>query len=43
MLTPADVQSEIEHAARLISIARRPIIYAGHGVLSHEDGPKLLR
>lgn len=43
MLTPADIQSEIEHAARLISIARRPIIYAGHGVLSHEDGPTLLR
>ncbi|WFD32353.1 acetolactate synthase [Malassezia sp. CBS 17886] len=37
------VQSEITEAARLIGMAKRPVIYAGHGVLSHPDGPRLLR
>lgn len=33
----------IQQAADLINQAQRPIIYAGHGVLSSTDGPKLLR
>ena len=43
LLTPADVLPELEQAARLISIARRPIIYAGHGIVAHSEGPQLLR
>jgi len=39
----SDGQSELESAARMIAVAKRPIIYAGHGVLSQPDGPKLLR
>ncbi len=34
--------SELKEAARLIGIAKRPIIYAGQGILSAPDGPKLL-
>lgn len=33
---------QLKQAARLIKIAKRPIIYAGQGVLSSPDGPKLL-
>lgn len=33
----------IREAAALINQAERPIIYAGHGVLSSELGPKLLK
>jgi acetolactate synthase-1/2/3 large subunit len=33
----------IIRAARLINAAQRPVIYAGQGILSSEDGPKLLR
>jgi acetolactate synthase-1/2/3 large subunit len=33
----------ISRAAQLINGAKRPIIYAGNGVLSSEEGPKLLR
>ncbi|SNX85006.1 probable acetolactate synthase [Melanopsichium pennsylvanicum] len=34
--------SELQEAARLITIAKRPIIYAGQGILSSPDGPRLL-
>lgn len=37
------MQEEIGEAARLISIAKQPVIYAGHGILSHKDGPQMLR
>jgi len=33
----------VRQAADLINQAQRPIIYAGHGVLSSPEGPKLLR
>lgn len=33
----------IEKAAELINNAKRPIIYAGNGVLSSPEGPKLLK
>jgi len=33
----------IKKAAEMINRAKRPIIYAGNGVLSDEDGPKLLK
>lgn len=34
---------EIAQAARLINMAKRPIIYAGQGMLSTPEGPKLLK
>lgn len=37
-LTPA-----MTEAARLISTAKRPVIYAGQGMLSTPEGPKLLK
>ncbi|SPC64297.1 probable acetolactate synthase [Ustilago sp. UG-2017b] len=33
---------QLKQAAHLIKIAKRPIIYAGQGILSSPDGPKLL-
>jgi len=39
---PAD-QALLQQAAALINQAQRPIIYAGHGILSSPEGPKLLR
>ncbi|PWN27304.1 acetolactate synthase [Jaminaea rosea] len=35
--------SEMEAAARLINIAKRPVIYAGQGILSNPEGPRLLK
>ncbi|CAD6928012.1 unnamed protein product [Tilletia controversa] len=37
------VPEEILQAAKMINVAKRPIIYAGQGMLSSPDGPKLLR
>jgi acetolactate synthase-1/2/3 large subunit len=34
---------EIEKAAELINKAKRPIIYAGQGILARPDGPELLK
>ncbi|EPQ26991.1 uncharacterized protein PFL1_05627 [Pseudozyma flocculosa PF-1] len=39
----AGLSAEMQEAARLIGIAKRPIIYAGQGILSSPEGPKLLR
>lgn len=33
----------IERSAGLLNIAKKPIIYAGNGILNHPDGPKLLK
>ncbi|KAK6455157.1 acetolactate synthase [Scheffersomyces xylosifermentans] len=33
----------IARSADLLNVAKKPIIYAGAGVLNHEDGPKLLK
>lgn len=35
-------QDAINRAAKLINEAKRPIIYAGNGILNNQDGPKLL-
>ncbi|KAI9607392.1 hypothetical protein H4Q26_005911 [Puccinia striiformis f. sp. tritici PST-130] len=34
---------ELRQAAQMIINAKRPVIYAGQGILSSDDGPKLLR
>ncbi|KAF7591845.1 hypothetical protein BBP40_001042 [Aspergillus hancockii] len=41
--TQAVPSRSIARAAELINMARRPVIYAGHGVLSSEAGPRLLK
>ncbi|OTA30800.1 Acetolactate synthase catalytic subunit, mitochondrial [Hortaea werneckii EXF-2000] len=33
----------IQRAAELINVAKKPVIYAGQGVLGHPDGPKMLK
>lgn len=40
---PASSPSPIANAASLINRAHRPIIYAGHGIISSPLGPDLLR
>ena len=41
--TTAEVTPEIERAAELINKAKRPIIYAGQGILARPDGPEILK
>jgi acetolactate synthase I/II/III large subunit len=36
-------QTSIKRVADLINIAKRPVIYAGHGMIMSEDGPALLK
>lgn len=46
VLFPSDTGpdlSSIKSAAELINIAKRPVIYAGAGILNSEDGPAKLR
>lgn len=38
-----ELTPEMAEAVRLINIAKRPVIYAGQGILSAPEGPKLLR
>lgn len=38
-----ELERSLDHTARLLSMAKKPIIYAGQGVLSHPDGPVLLK
>jgi acetolactate synthase I/II/III large subunit len=37
------LESTISRVAHLIDIAKKPIIYAGQGVLGHPDGPAVLK
>jgi acetolactate synthase-1/2/3 large subunit len=37
------LEATINRVAKLINIAKKPVIYAGQGVLGNEDGPKLLK
>lgn len=37
------LEGSIARSARLINIAKKPVIYAGQGVLSTPEGPKLLK
>lgn len=38
-----EITPEIQQAAELINKAKRPIIYAGQGILARPEGPELLR
>lgn len=42
-LTQKQLSASIRRAADLINIAKKPVIYAGHGVICSEGGPELLR
>lgn len=42
-LSGKQLDSSIQRSAQLINIAKKPVIYAGQGVLGHPDGPKLLK
>ncbi|KAL9027134.1 MAG: hypothetical protein Q9196_004302 [Gyalolechia fulgens] len=42
-LSRKKLEAAVQRVARLISIAKKPIIYAGQGVLASPGGPKLLR
>jgi len=37
------LDATIHRVANLVNIARKPVIYAGQGILAKDDGPKLLR
>lgn len=37
------LETDLRRVARLINIARRPVIYAGQGVVLSKDGPQLLK
>ena len=41
--TQKQLQASIRRVADLINIAKKPVIYAGHGVVSSEGGPELLK
>jgi acetolactate synthase I/II/III large subunit len=42
-ISKRQLDSAISRVARLINVAKKPVIYAGQGVMGHEDGPKLLK
>ncbi|KAK4547739.1 Acetolactate synthase, mitochondrial [Oleoguttula mirabilis] len=41
--TSRQLQGSIKRSANLINIAKKPVVYAGQGVLGHPDGPQLLK
>lgn len=42
-LSSRQLEGAIARSADLINMAKKPVIYAGAGVLGHVDGPKLLK
>ncbi|OJD32441.1 acetolactate synthase [Diplodia corticola] len=42
-LSRAQLEGAIRRSANLINIAKKPVIYAGQGIVSAPDGPKLLK
>jgi acetolactate synthase-1/2/3 large subunit len=42
-LTQKQLKASISRVAHLLNIAKKPVIYAGHGVICSENGPALLR
>ncbi|KAF2723134.1 acetolactate synthase [Polychaeton citri CBS 116435] len=42
-LTRQQLNGSIKRSAHLINVAKKPVVYAGAGVLGNPEGPKLLR
>lgn len=42
VLDPHELAATLDRAASLLNRAKKPVIYAGQGILSHPDGPLLL-
>ena len=42
-LANAQLEASIKRCAELVNVAKKPVVYAGAGVLGHPDGPKLLK
>lgn len=42
-MSQKELAGAIQRAARLINIAKKPVIYAGQGVLALPEGPELLK
>lgn len=42
-LTQKRIQGAIERVAKLVNIAKKPVIYAGQGILAYPEGPTLLK
>ncbi|KAL9637595.1 MAG: hypothetical protein Q9164_002099 [Protoblastenia rupestris] len=38
-----NLETTIQRVARLINIAKKPVIYAGHGIMAMPEGPNLLK
>ena len=42
-LSQKQLEGAIQRAVGLINIAKRPVIYAGQGIIAYPEGPKLLK
>ncbi|KAI9372658.1 thiamine diphosphate-binding protein [Aspergillus egyptiacus] len=42
-LSERQLKSTINRVARLVNVAKKPVLYVGQGILAHPDGPKLLK
>ncbi|KAF2764193.1 acetolactate synthase [Teratosphaeria nubilosa] len=42
-LRQRQLESTIQRVAELVNVAKKPVVYAGQGVLGHPDGPKFLK
>ena len=42
-LSRKQLEGTLARVARLVNMAKKPVIYAGHGILGNEDGPRLLK
>ena len=42
-LSKKQLEGAIARVARLINVAKKPVIYAGHGILGNLEGPKFLK
>lgn len=42
-LSQKQVKAALDRVARLINIAKKPVVYAGQGIIAYPEGPKLLK
>lgn len=42
-LAMKQLDGSLKRSAELINVAKKPVIYAGQGVLGHKDGPRMLK